>query len=326
MAAGRPRRQYSIGKVTLKLPPSSAWGTRTQTLSVQTSTDGSTLRHGRRLGDLHVHLADQRGEHHRAGDRGPLRAGQHHGQHRLAGRARRRSSRSTRAAAPRRTRRRCATNPSSLTFATQALNTTSAGPGGDGHQHRYRGGRRLRGLGQRRLPADQHLRDVDRRRGVVHGQRQLPADRVRYADRHADRSPATRRTARRRSRCPAPGPAPRQHQPRRGQADQRVQPHRRVPVEQRHRRRPEHATGRAPTTRSRSGCRSTSARPRAPAGSCVQLPAAWGARNQTFSVLGQHGRLDFTTVTASASYAFDPAQQQHRHDHVHRDAASATGG
>ncbi|WP_427884850.1 discoidin domain-containing protein [Kribbella sp. GL6] len=33
----------SIGKVTLKLPPSSAWGTRTQTLSVQTSADGSTF-------------------------------------------------------------------------------------------------------------------------------------------------------------------------------------------------------------------------------------------------------------------------------------------
>jgi hypothetical protein len=33
----------SIGKVTLKLPPTTAWGTRTQTLSVQTSTDGSTF-------------------------------------------------------------------------------------------------------------------------------------------------------------------------------------------------------------------------------------------------------------------------------------------
>ncbi len=34
---------YSIGKVTLKLPPSTAWATRTQTLSVQTSTDGSNF-------------------------------------------------------------------------------------------------------------------------------------------------------------------------------------------------------------------------------------------------------------------------------------------
>jgi hypothetical protein len=34
---------YSIGRVTLKLPPSSAWATRTQTLSVQASTNGSTF-------------------------------------------------------------------------------------------------------------------------------------------------------------------------------------------------------------------------------------------------------------------------------------------
>jgi hypothetical protein len=34
---------YSIGKVTLKLPPQSAWGTRTQTLSVLTSTDGTNF-------------------------------------------------------------------------------------------------------------------------------------------------------------------------------------------------------------------------------------------------------------------------------------------
>jgi hypothetical protein len=35
--------QFSVGRVTLKLPPSSAWGTRTQTLSVQTSTNGTTF-------------------------------------------------------------------------------------------------------------------------------------------------------------------------------------------------------------------------------------------------------------------------------------------
>jgi Alpha-1,3-glucanase catalytic domain D1/F5/8 type C domain/NedA-like, galactose-binding domain/Alpha-1,3-glucanase catalytic domain D2/Cep192 domain 4/HYDIN/CFA65/VesB-like, Ig-like domain len=34
---------FSIGKVTLKLPPQAAWGTRTQTLSVQTSTNGTTF-------------------------------------------------------------------------------------------------------------------------------------------------------------------------------------------------------------------------------------------------------------------------------------------
>jgi hypothetical protein len=34
---------YTVGKVTLKLPPSTAWGTRTQTLSVLTSTDGTSF-------------------------------------------------------------------------------------------------------------------------------------------------------------------------------------------------------------------------------------------------------------------------------------------
>jgi F5/8 type C domain/Pectate lyase superfamily protein/Abnormal spindle-like microcephaly-assoc'd, ASPM-SPD-2-Hydin len=34
---------YTVGRVTLRLPPSSAWQTRTQTLSVQTSTNGSSF-------------------------------------------------------------------------------------------------------------------------------------------------------------------------------------------------------------------------------------------------------------------------------------------
>ncbi|SHL25334.1 choice-of-anchor D domain-containing protein [Actinacidiphila paucisporea] len=36
-------QNYSVGKVTLKLPPSTAWATRTQTLSVQGSTDGNSF-------------------------------------------------------------------------------------------------------------------------------------------------------------------------------------------------------------------------------------------------------------------------------------------
>ncbi|MGX6605954.1 choice-of-anchor D domain-containing protein [Micromonosporaceae bacterium Da 78-11] len=34
---------YTIGKVTLKLPPAAAWATRTQTLAVQTSTNGTSF-------------------------------------------------------------------------------------------------------------------------------------------------------------------------------------------------------------------------------------------------------------------------------------------
>jgi hypothetical protein len=35
--------QYSVNKVVVKLPPQAAWGTRTQTFSVQTSTNGSSF-------------------------------------------------------------------------------------------------------------------------------------------------------------------------------------------------------------------------------------------------------------------------------------------
>jgi len=39
----------------------------------------------------------------------------------------------------------------------------------------------------------------------------------------------------------------------------------------------------------------------------LQLPAGWGARNQTLSLLGSTNGTDWTTVKASASYAFAPA-------------------
>ncbi|MBC3839933.1 choice-of-anchor D domain-containing protein [Streptacidiphilus sp. 4-A2] len=42
MAPGRPRFHQALGSVTLDLPPATSWATRTQTLSVQGSTDGSS--------------------------------------------------------------------------------------------------------------------------------------------------------------------------------------------------------------------------------------------------------------------------------------------
>jgi hypothetical protein len=39
----------------------------------------------------------------------------------------------------------------------------------------------------------------------------------------------------------------------------------------------------------------------------LQLPASWGARNETLSVLGSTDATTWTTVKASASYAFAPA-------------------
>ena len=68
-------------------------------------------------------------------------------------------------------------------------------------------------------------------------------------------------------------------------------------------------TGRAPTTPSRSGSRSTWARTTAIRRIVLTLPpaAAWSARTQTFSVLGSTDGTSFTTVAAAAGYTFDPA-------------------
>ncbi len=38
----------------------------------------------------------------------------------------------------------------------------------------------------------------------------------------------------------------------------------------------------------------------------LQLPAGWGARNETLSVLGSTDGTNFTTVKASATYTFTP--------------------
>jgi hypothetical protein len=39
----------------------------------------------------------------------------------------------------------------------------------------------------------------------------------------------------------------------------------------------------------------------------LQLPAAWGARTQTLSILGSTDTTTFTTITASGTYSFNPA-------------------
>jgi hypothetical protein len=38
----------------------------------------------------------------------------------------------------------------------------------------------------------------------------------------------------------------------------------------------------------------------------LQLPAGWGARNETLSVLGSTNGTTFNTIVNSASYAFAP--------------------
>ena len=80
---GRPRRR---GRGQPRRAQAAAgWGARTQTLSVQGSTDGSSFTTV--LGSAGVHLRPGRGQHghrHASGHHRPLRAAQHHRQHRLA--------------------------------------------------------------------------------------------------------------------------------------------------------------------------------------------------------------------------------------------------
>ena len=56
----------SLSSVVLDLPPSSAWGTRTQTLSVLGSTNGSSYSHPGRLGHLHLQPVHRQHGHDRA--------------------------------------------------------------------------------------------------------------------------------------------------------------------------------------------------------------------------------------------------------------------
>ena len=81
-------------------------------------------------------------------------------------------------------------------------------------------------------------------------------------------------------------------QPRLGQGDGRERPLRRLRRRQRQRRQPGAPTGRAPTTRSRSGSRSTSAPSVSVNRVVLKLPTGWGTRTQTLSVQGSTDRLD----------------------------------
>ncbi len=57
----------AVGRIVLDLPPSTSWGTRTQTITIQGSTDGSTYTHAGGLGRVHVQSLDrQHGDGHRS--------------------------------------------------------------------------------------------------------------------------------------------------------------------------------------------------------------------------------------------------------------------
>ncbi len=75
----------SFSRIVLDLPPSSAWGTRTQTLSILGSNDGSSYTTDRGVGRIHLQpINRQHGHHHLPRGQLPVRAAELHRQHRLA--------------------------------------------------------------------------------------------------------------------------------------------------------------------------------------------------------------------------------------------------
>jgi hypothetical protein len=281
---------YSVGKVTLKLPPQAAWGTRSQTLQVQTSTNGTsfgTVASGSyqftsptnvvnitftatNAQFVRINVTANTGwpagqlselEVYPSGGTPPNSA-------------------------------TLSANPSSLTFATQALNTTSGSQAVSRVQHRYGVGRAVvrRGLGDF-LQSNTCGTSIAAGASCTVNVSFRPTA-VRNPDRDADHH-------QQRDQQPHHGgavghrPGHRADQPRGRQADGRVQPHRCVPVRQR--------TDGNQATYWESQNNAFPQWVQVDLGSAqsasrivLQLPAGWGARNETLSILGSTDGVNFT--------------------------------
>ncbi len=196
------------------------------------------------------------------------------------------------------------TSPTSLSYPTQALNTTSSAQPVT-VTNTGTAAATVSGISVTGDFADQHLRDVDRGERLLHGERHVQAHRVRHPHRRSQHRQQRverhdhGRADRHRSRHG-------EQEPGSGRGHHQVQPHRRVPVAvQRDRRQPGHLLG---ERRQRlpqwvqvdlgSAQRASSV--------VLQLPAGWGARNQTLSLSGSTDGSSFTTIKPSATYTFDP--------------------
>ncbi len=175
----------SIGKVTLKLPPPTAWATRTQTLSVQGSTDGTNFSTivasagyvfdpstgntvnitfpatNARYVRLNI-TANTGWPAGQLSDFEVFATSGGTGSATLSGRA----------------------DDADVPVHRRRQQQRVAGR--DGVQHRYGNGDRLVDHRHRRLHARQHLRRVDCRRRELHGHGDVPPDRRRYPYRDAD--------------------------------------------------------------------------------------------------------------------------------------------
>ena len=174
---------YPIGSLTLDLPPSTAWATRTETLSVLGSTNGTSFSQIVGLGRVHLQpVHRQHGDDQPAvGDQRPVRRAELHRQHRLD----RRPAVGVRGLPRQRWRRRRPTSspltasPSSVSFGSRrsgrparAQTVTVSNPNSTAVSVSS-----VSASGP--FSRDQHLRQLHRRERVVHGQRDVHADRER---------------------------------------------------------------------------------------------------------------------------------------------------
>ena len=175
----------SIGRIVLKLPPAAAWATRTQTLSVQTSTNGTSFTtavpsaghtfNPATGNTVSIGVPATTARYVRVNITGNTGW--------PAGQA---SEFEVYPSTGTPTGGDVSADPSSLSFGSVAVGGDQYRPGGDGVQHGQRGRRGLRNLDHRRLPPDEQLRHLDRGWRVVHGQCDLPSHRHGQPDGHAD--------------------------------------------------------------------------------------------------------------------------------------------
>ena len=299
----------SIGSVTLDLPPATAWSTRTETLSVLGSTNGTTFSQlvgsagytfnpstGNTVtislpsgtSDRYVELSFTGNTGWSAAQLSEFEVFPGGGGTGPTGTA-------------------LTASPSSESFGNENVGSTSSSqsvtvtnPGTsavvDVVDRRHRAVRRV-----------EQLRHLARGGRLLHGRRDVRADRGRGGDRdpvgqqQRPGQPADRRAVghRGRHRPPTWRSTPRSPRPATPRRTSPPTPSTGTPAR----------TGKRTTAPGPAPSPSTSGRtrPSAPSPSTSRRPAAWSTRTQTLSVLGSTNGTSFSTLVASATYTWNPS-------------------
>ncbi len=296
----------SIGSLTLDLPPSSAWATRTETLSVLGSSNGSTF--SQLVGSAGYTFNPSTGN--TVTISLPSGTSARYVQLSFTG--------NTGWSAAQLSEFEVfpgggSSSPGNLTASPSSLSFGSTTVGATQHQHRHRVelwlGRGLDGLGRRHRPVqrDQQLRYLARGGRLLHGQRHVRADRrrVRQRDTVGEQQrawqPADRRAVRHRN-------GGGQHQPRPQPARHLQWLHANLRTGQRRGRGHQQLLGehgqRVPAVVPGRPRRRAQRRPDRHGPAALEL---WGTRTQTITIQGSTDGSNYTTLAGSANYTFNPS-------------------